>query len=1046
MAEDKKISGYDFKSTEEKVLAYWEKNKIYEKSKEKNKDGKKYRYLDGPPYTSGAIHIGHAWGKSLRDASLRYRRMLGYNCWDTPGFDTHGLPIEVAVEKKLGIQDKHEITEKFGMKKFIEECQKFAIEQMHPMVKDFKRIGIWLNWDDPYITFKNEYIEGAWWALKKAQEKGYLYLGEKAMTWCPRCATALAKHELEYETVNEDSIFVKLKVKGKDNEYLIIWTTTPWTMPFNLAVMANPELDYVKAKVDNGETWILAKGMAPSVIQAVADRKFETIEEFKGEKLEGLEYEPIFSDELPIYAEIKKKNKNAFTVLMSKEYVSLGSGSGLVHCAPGCGPEDYEVGRKNNIPPFNELDEHGKMQPSMGMFAGLTAKKDDKKFMEILDKKGILIATTKVEHEYAHCWRCKTGVVYKTTDQWFLAVEKLKDKMIELNKKVTWVPDWGGNRWFDSWLKDLQDWCISRQRFWGIPLPIWTCEKCKEVKLVESGAEIEKLTGKKLNDLHRPWIDEVEFKCKCGGTMKRVPDILDVWLDSGAATWATWENKKDWETVSSDFILEGKDQIRGWFNSLNSLSMVSREIGAFKAVYMHGFVNDSQGRKMSKSLKNIISPYEVIDEYGADTMRYYTIGAAKPGLDMSYNFEDMRLKFRNLAVLWNVHKFLIDYSDTIENADTKIISKNLGVEEKYILSRLNSMIKEVTQLYEDYRLNEIPEKMELLFLDLSRTYIQMIREKSVSGTDEEKQTIFAVIYNVLLDTLKVFSTIAPFICEEIYLNLREKFSIKPASITLQKWPEANSKLIDEELEKNMDITREITQAIYNARESSQLGIRWPVKDVIIVSKDENVPKAVKALKETIKTLTNVKDIIIKEEMGLKKSVKADYKKMGPVFGEKTPNLIAQMAINSPETILGAIERTGKFVLKADGKEFEIVKEHLMIENIVPEHLAESKFRSGFIYLNKDRTKELEAEGFSRELTRRVQALRKNAGMIKTDDIDLFIQSDKEIVDMLKNWASKIKEKVGAIKIDIDSATSDNYEHQSKEKIKGKEFIVMINKV
>ncbi len=1045
MAETSK-GRYEHEKTEQKILDYWGKNKIYEKSVEKNKNGPKYRYLDGPPYTSGAIHLGHAWGKALRDASLRYRRMRGLDCWDIPGFDTHGLPIEVAVEQKLGIREKHEITERLGLKKFIEECQKFAIEQMEPMIKDFKRIGVWLDWENPYITFRNEYIEGAWWALKRAQENGFLYLGEKAMTWCPRCATALAKHELEYYPVTENSIFVKLKVKGKENEYLIIWTTTPWTIPFNLAVMANPELDYVRAKVDD-EVWILAKGMAPSVISAVAGKKYEILEEFNGKELEGTEYEPLFRNKLPLYDEIKKKSPNAFKVILSKEHVSLGSGSGLVHCAPGCGPEDYEVGRKYKIPPFNELDEHGKVKDSMGVFSGLTAKKDDRKFIEIIKETGMLIDTAPVEHDYAHCWRCKTGVIYKTTDQWFLAVEKLKEEMIKENNKVDWVPEWGGLRWFDSWLRDLQDWCISRQRFWGIPLPIWKCEKCGEIRLIENNEEIKKLTGKKLDNLHRPWIDEVTFECeKCKSKMKRVPDVLDVWLDSGAATWAAWKNRKDWAKIKSDFILEGKDQIRGWFNSLICLSMVARTTNAYKAVYMHGFVNDSLGRKMSKSLKNIISPYEVIDKYGADTMRYYMIGAAKPGVDMNYNFEDMKIKFRNLSVLWNIHKFLIDFSETNEITDTVLNSRNFGIEEKYIISRLNSTIAKVTELYENYRLNEVPDEIERLFLDLSRAYIQMVREKSVSGTEKEKQAIFATIYSVLLESLKMFSTIAPFVSEDIYLSLREKFKMKKPSVCLYSWPEADRKKIDEGLEQNMDIMREVLQAIYSARETAQLGIRWPVKDVTVVTEDESVKKAVESLMETIKNLANVNDIIIKESMGLKKQVRADYKRLGPVFGEKTPSIIAQLSFNSSEAILGGIEREGKFSMKIDGETVEILPEYLIIENQVPSHLAEAQFRGGYVYLNKDRNKELEAEGFARELTRRVQALRKKAGMVKTDSIELFIKTDREMSEMLKKWEKRVKEKTGAVSIEISQDTSDKYDFESKEKIKGREFVLMINKV
>ena len=1068
-----KIGNYEPKQIEPEIVEYWEKNEIYKKAVEKNKGGKFY-FLDGPPYTTGEIHVGHAWNKALKDSFLRYKRMQGFQVRDQPGFDMHGLPIEVKVEQKLGIKDKHEIVERIGMQKFVEECEKFALDNMFPMIKDFKRMGVWMDWENPYMTITNEYIEGAWWALKKASANGLLYRGEKAMTWCPRCATALAKHELEYENVRETSIFVKFKVKGAENEYLIIWTTTPWTIPFNLAVMVNPKLDYVKAKVGN-EIWITAKALASGLIGMVAGRKFEIIEEFKGKQLSGLNYEHPFADEID-YKKLTAKLaglaggkipehtdsadseqlKHLHSVILSQEYVDTSSGSGLVHCAPGCGPEDYEIGRKHGLPAFNNIDEHGIFPAETGKFSGLKAKQDDDKFIEELKKRNSLIETSEVEHEYAHCWRCKTPVIFRATKQWFLATERLKGEMIKENERIVWVPDWAGLRWFNSWLSDLQDWCISRQRFWGIPLPIWECQnpECGALRIVESRIEIKELAGKELDNLHRPWIDEVIIKCeKCGSDSRRIPDVLDVWLDSGASPWATlnYPSDKSYEEFgASDFILEGKDQIRGWFNSLMALSMVSFKKPSYKAVYMHGMIMDAQGRKMSKSLENVISPYEVIDKYGSDVMRYYMIGGAKPGLDLNYNFDDMKVKLRNLAVLWNLHKFVIDYSRQLSIAPHEIISRKNSIEENYILSKLNSSIQESTQLYDHYYLNQAPEKIEELFLELSRTYIQMVRDKSVYGSEDEKRTVLHTVNAVLMDSLRMTAPISPFIAEKIYLNLKEEFGLQSASIHLEKWPKADERVINLELEKNMDIAKQVITSILAGREKLSMGVRWPIQEVIMVLKNSEQAEKINEIVEVIKSQTNVKEIKIAgkvKDINLK--VKPDYSKLGPEFGKDTPQIIAQLALISPESILQGARKRGGYQINIDGKVFEIRESHLIIEKELPEHLIESEFRMGELYLNKTRTKELEAEGYARELMRRIQDLRKKAGLEKVDEIVLEIVLDRKLDDyksLIIEMSPLIKEKVGAKDMKFSEALSREFPNQSEEKIKGIIVVVGFEKV
>jgi isoleucyl-tRNA synthetase len=847
---------YDFKAVEAKVNQFWKENKTYSKLKSLRKGNRAFFYLDGPPYTTGQIHVGHAWGKALRDSLLRYKRMCGFDVHDQPGFDMHGLPIEVQVEKKFGIKNKQALVDSFGMDRFISECEKYALEQMHPMIEDFKTMAVWMDWDNPYMTIKKSYVEGAWWAIKKAHENGYLYKGKKPMTWCPRCATALAKHELEYETLAEDSIFVKFQVAGTTNEHLIIWTTTPWTLPFNLAVMVNPDSIYVKAKVGD-EIFIIAKDLVAIFFSTLLGKPYEVLEEIKGADLEGLKYDCPFVDDAPIYSTAVFKNPKMFSVVLSKEYVDTKGGSGLVHMAPGCGPEDYEVGKKHGLPAFNEIDESGSFPISMGLFEGLVAKKSDKEFIDIYRQKGILLETSKVDHEYAHCWRCKSAVVFRTTDQWFLAVENLKTNMVELNKDVKWVPEWAGTRWFDSWLKDLQDWCISRQRFWGVPLPIWECGKCKKVTVLESSEELQKLTGKSLDNIHRPWVDEVELLCECGEKVKRIPDVLDVWLDSGAAPWATLPLDKREDSVA-DFILEGKDQIRGWFNSLLCLSMVSREKHPYKAVYMHGWINDAKGRKMSKSLKNFISPYEVFDKYGVDASRAYMIGAAKPGLDMNYNLEDLKVKFRNLDVLWNLTRFLISYAS--QNSFTKeVVSLDLDVEEKFAVSKLHSAIKQATLSYDNYRLNEVPGIVDEAFLELSRTYLQIVREKSSVGTDVQKKKVFYVLYNSLLNFSKLLAPVAPHMADAIYMKLNDQFGLDKESVHLCDWPGFDESLIDPDLESRFETIKDIIQVALSVRDKEKIGVRWPLAKLQVVLLNKDL-KNLDELKEIIKVQVNVKEV------------------------------------------------------------------------------------------------------------------------------------------------------------------------------------------
>ncbi|MCA9485404.1 MAG: isoleucine--tRNA ligase, partial [Nanoarchaeota archaeon] len=680
----------DFKKNEEEVLKFWEENKIYEKVKKKNEKGKKFYFLQGPPYTSGKLHIGHAWNNSLKDLAMRYKRMKGFNVWDRGGYDMHGLPTEHAVQKKLKLKTKEDI-EAYGVDKFVKECLDWGNEHADYMNQDLWKLGVWMDHEGAYKPVEKEYVGGEWAFFKKAHEQGRLYKGKKVMHWDAETETSLAKHELEYETVKDKSIFLKFKKKGTDNEYFVIWTTTPWTIPYDLAIMANPKLDYVKIKVDE-EYWIMAKALVSGFMNSVLEKKFEIVETFKGKKLEGQEYEHFLNEDMNgVYDELKKEWKNVHTIIMSEEFVDTSSGSGLVHCAPGCGPEDQKVGAEYGIGAFNTLNERGELE-SEGKFKGWVAKTDDEKFIEYFDKKGFLLATTEIEHEYPHSDRSKKPVVFRTTEQWFLKTEDLIKDLLKFNKKVHWEPKKSGES-YDRWAENLRDNGVTRQRYWGCPVPIWINEEDEEDYFVVGGlAELEKLTGKSFDDLsvHRPLIDEVVIE-KDGKKYRRIPDVADVWIDSGTASWNCLYNdpKLIKEYFPADLVLEATEQTRLWFSLLQICSAVMFGKGCYENVFVHGMLLDFQGTKMSKSLGNVISPYEVIDKFSVDIFRNY-IMQVSAGENINFNWEDVKVKQRNLIMLSNVLNYILD----LERQNPA--KGKAGVEEKWILSKYHSSLKKVS--------------------------------------------------------------------------------------------------------------------------------------------------------------------------------------------------------------------------------------------------------------------------------------------------------------------------------------------------------------
>ncbi len=1016
---------------EPEILDFWNKQNIYTKLKKKVANGKKYRYLDGPPYTTGKIHLGHAWNYSLKDCYGRYLRMKGFNVHDQPGFDAHGLPIETAVEKKLGVTNKKEIVEKIGIDKFIKECEDYAYEHISPMITDFKRLGVWMDWDNPYITVKKEFIEGAWWGVKQAWKNGYLYKGLKSNTWCPRCATAIAKHELVYRSAKDNSIFVKLPVANKKDEYLLVWTTTPWTIPFNLFVMVHPDLDYVKVKTGN-ETWIVANTLAEKIF-GVMDKHYKIISKFKGKKLAGLKYKHPLAEFIPALKDLIKL-KNAHKIILSKEYVTAEEGTGLVHGAPGCGPEDFEVGKKNKLPPFNELDEHGHYSERMGKFAGFKAREDDIKFIRAFEELGIIPHKQIYVHDYATCSRCHTDIVYRATEQWFFSTKKLRKTMLKNANKIYWNPDWAGKKQFRDWLENLEDWNISRQRFWGIPLPIWVCEICSEIIVVESTAELKKLGGKVPNDIHRPWIDSVILKCKkCTGKMSRVPDVSDVWLDSGSVTFASTGDKD----FVADFIVEGKDQIRGWFNSLNSFSTVARKIPAYKSVYMHGFINDAQGRKMSKSEGNVISPYEVFNKYGADAYRFYILGGSKPGLDLNYNFPDIEAKVSNLLVLWNTHKYIIETAKLAKLNPSKLKSRKLQIEDKYMLSRSNTIVKKVTNLFDKHYFNEIPAEVENLFLELSRWYIKATRERD--DTD-----VIYVLYQVFMDILKTSSPLIPFMTEKMYQNFKSEFKLNEESVHLLNWANVDEKSIDLKLESEIQLLQKLVSDILALREKIKRGLRWPIREIIVVTKSAKLKKAISSQKSLIKDFTNIVNIIATDKMpdGVSRELKPDYNKLAPQFKEKTTEVITKLHRSSHQKIFEQLDIEGFYAFNFGDEEFELPKNNFIIEKKLPDNLTNLDGENYELYAYTDETAEMIASGYAREFTRAIQSLRKKAGLQKRDIVPIKVFASTNLISMLQNYLPEIEKKVGAKSIEFtDKHLAENKKHSAEMKIRNERFLV-----
>lgn len=997
---------------EKEVQRYWDENGIYRKVKKLRESGEDYYFIDGPPYTTGSIHVGTAWNKILKDVFIRYLRMKGYNVRDQPGFDMHGLPMEVKVEQTLGIKNKKEI-EQYGMDRFIAKCKEFAITFQKKMTEQFKALGVWLDWDDPYLTIKNDYIESAWWALSKAYERDLLMQNERVLTWCPRCETALAEAEVEYWDESDPSITVKFKVKDRaQEEYLVIWTTTPWTLPADLAVAAHPDFKYVRAKVESSsntddtattEILIVLEARLEDVLELGDYKLIEKLEHITGEDLEGLEYEHPLLEEVPY---LKKDMGYWKHRIVLADYVTE-ENTGLVHTAPGHGPDDFETGKRYELEPFCPVDEAGVFTEDAGKYAGLFIKDSDPIVSQDLKAKGLMLYDTTLVHRYGHCWRCKTPITYRTTKQWFLRVTDIQNKMLSEIGEVKWTPEWAGSSRQRDWVENMRDWCISRQRYWGIPIPLWTCS-CGEHVVI---ADVEALKGaegyENGMDLHRPWIDNVRVKCsKCKGLMQRIPDVLDVWFDSAVCSWAqlSYPQREDefrrWWPCK--WITEAHDQTRGWFYSQLGASVIAFDRAPYESVLMHGFALDEMGRPMSKSLGTAVDHEAITTKHGVDAFRFYLLKASAPWEDLPFSVEGVKNAEKTLNILWNVHVFATTYM-ALDKFDPGIeIPKNsYRLEDKWIRSRMENLKRVVTSTLDVYNVHKTARALDTFILeDLSRWYVRLIRDRTwVEERVPDKLAAYKTLHGILADLSKLLAPLTPFIAEQIYPD-----SVSDSSVHMCDWPTGEAWLIDDTLEQQMRTLRDIVERALAARQKANVKRRWPLSRIIIETSDEQVGAAVERLKDILLEQTNCKsvEIVTKwDELELKLRPKMEV--LGKKFKAAAPAIAEQLEGKTLEWL-----KANDYTVTVGGRPVKLDEDMLALVESLPENIVVVEFDKGRLYLDSTITDALRSEAFARELIRRIQAMRKELDLNIEDYVETAVSADARLVSGLKDWERFIK--------------------------------------
>ena len=1028
MLYDKVSTNLNFVEREKNTQKFWKDNRIFEKSMEQREDCETYTFYDGPPTANGKPHIGHVLTRVIKDMIPRYQTMKGKMVPRKAGWDTHGLPVELEVEKLLGLDGKDQI-EAYGLVPFIDKCKE-SVWKYKGMWEDFSgTVGFWADMDNPYVTYHDDYIESEWWALKQIWDKGLLYKGFKVVPYCPRCGTPLSAQEVAqgYKTVKERSAIVRFKAVGED-AYFLAWTTTPWTLPSNVALCVNPEETYCKVKAQDGFTYYMAEALLDTVLGRLADEEngkkaYEVLETYKGKDLEYREYEPLFACAGESAA---KQHKKAHFVTCDT-YVTMSDGTGIVHIAPAFGEDDGRIGRNYDLPFVQFVDGKGNMTEETP-YAGLFVKDADKPILVDLEKEGKLYDAPKFEHEYPHCWRCDTPLIYYARESWFIKMTAVKDQLIANNNTINWIPESIGKGRFGDWLENVQDWGISRNRYWGTPLNIWQCDDCGHMHSIGSREELYEMSGDeeaKTVELHRPYIDAITIKCpKCGKPMHRVPEVIDCWFDSGAMPFAQhhypFENKEIFEKqFPAQFISEAVDQTRGWFYSLLAESTLLFNKAPYENVIVLGHVQDENGQKMSKSKGNAVDPFEALATYGADAIRWYFYINSAPWLPNRFHgkaVQEGQRKF--MGTLWNTYAFFVLYAniDNFNPMDYTLDYDKLPVMDKWLLSKMNTMIKEVDEDLGNYKIPEAARALESFVDDMSNWYVRRSRERFwAKGMEQDKINAYMTLYTALVNVAKAAAPMIPFMTEDIYQNIVRKVDKNaPESIHLCDFPKADEAQIDGELEDNMEEVLKIVVMGRACRNTANIKNRQPIGQMFV--------KAAHALPEffadIVKDELNVKKVIFTDDVRSFTSYtfKPQLKTVGPKYGKLLGGIRQALPALDGNAAMDELKANGCLKLDINGNEVVLTEEDLLIETAQMEGYVSEQDNEVTVVLDTNLTPELIEEGFVRELISKIQTMRKEAGFEVMDKIRLYARDNDRITEILQKFGEQIRQDVLAEEI------------------------------